>query len=331
MNGKHFDRYKGIGLPRSPGFHSKYLDALSHSTSAFLKIIRGKYNVIYINSIGLSTLAWLPKIMGQKVVVHTHGLDWKREKWGPVAKKFIRMSALSSAKLPHATFCVCLEDKRFFKNNYGKRCQYIPNGVPGVKHRQPHEILRWGLSKNNYLLFMARLVPEKGAHFLVQAWQNIPQTLKLDKKLVIAGDSNHRDQYYFKLKKYARYADIIFTGFATDALKQELLSNALCFLQPSTVEGMPLSVLEAMGYGCMIIASDIQENKDVLSEHGWTFRNRNVDDLAKKLSRILSIDTDIVERKGLELRNFVTKNYNWDRIVDTVEEHLTNLVLENYN
>ncbi len=326
MIDKPFNNYKGIGLPRSPGLHNKYFDAMSHSASAIPNIIINNYNVFYINSVGLSTLAWLPRIVGRKVVVHTHGLDWKREKWKGIAKKMVRMSAWSSVNFPNLTFCVCQEDKRFLESFYGRPCHYIPNGIPKVVLRQPHEIEAWGLKRDSYLLFMARLVPEKGAHFLLHAWNNIPEEYKRNKKLVIAGDSNHRDGYYYDIKDFNRFEDIVFTGFATGSLKEELLSNALCFTQPSTIEGMPLSLLEAMGYGRMILSSDIQENMNVLSGHGLTFKSRNIDDLTRKLIQILSLKKDVIELKGRNIERYGKANFNWDQIVDKVERLLSALV-----
>ncbi len=326
MADKPFNQYKGIGLPRSLGLHTKNLDALSHSISALPQILTQGYNVVYINSVGLSTLAWLPRIGGQKVVVHTHGLDWKREKWHSLAKRLIRMSAWTSAKLPDLTFCVCLEDKRFLEGTYGVKCIYIPNGIPIVKLCKSDEIRKWGLKEDNYLLFMARLVPEKGAHILIDAWRQIPKKYKVDKKLVIAGDSNHRDRYYQDLMEFKCFDDIVFTGFATGRLKEELLSNALCFVQPSTIEGMPLSILEAMGYGRMILASDIQENLDVLSGHGWKFKSGEIEDLLKKLIAILSLSKERLGGEGHTLMEFGLVNYNWDKIVDKVEMLLIDLV-----
>ena len=331
MGKNSLSQYRGIGLPRSPGLHNKYLDALSHSASALTSICWKQYNVVYINSVGLSTLAWLPRAVGKKVVVHTHGLDWKRAKWGPLAKRLIRMSAWTSIRLPHLTFCVCLEDKRFLENTYGRPCFYIPNGIPKVIIRKPNQIVKLGLVAGEYLLFMARLVPEKGAHLLLEAWAKIPTESKRGKKLVIAGDSNHRDGYYHHLRTFDRSEDVLFTGFATGRLKEELLSNALCLVQPSIIEGMPLSILEAMGYGRTILASDIKENKDVLSGHCWTFQSGNVDDLSQKIARVLCLRKEILEHQGKKINKFGTENYNWDRIANKVEEILIDLVLNQYN
>jgi glycosyltransferase involved in cell wall biosynthesis len=317
--------YKGMGLPHSPGWPLKNLDALSHSTTALPSIIKGQYNVVYINSVGLSTLAWIPRIFGRKVVVHTHGLDWKREKWGLLARRLLRLSAWSSVRLPHLTLCVCLEDKRYLEKTYGQPCVYLPNGIPQVVRRPPKEIRKYGLEGQDYVLFMARLVQEKGAHLLIQAFLSIPPEHRRRCKLVIAGDSNHRDGYYQSLMAFKEAEDIIFTGFAVGKLKQELLSNATCFIQPSTLEGMPLSLLEAMGYGRMILASNIQENKDVLDGHGRLFRSGDINDLAEKMVQIISVNK--VERlsEGESLNKFGLESYNWDKITDKLESHLLSL------
>jgi len=325
MKDKPFHSYKGMGLPRSRGVHHKNFDAISHSASAFPTILAEQYDIIYINSVGLSTLAWFPRILGKKVVVHTHGLDWKREKWGSIAKKLIRMSAWSSVAFPHLTFCVCLEDKRFLEGMYKKKCHYIPNGIPHVRRRGPDRIKTAGLNGSDYFLFMARLVPEKGAHFLLEAWGGIPPEDKLNRKLVIAGGTNHEDPYYHQLMKYDRLDDVVFTGFATGHLKEELLSNALCFVQPSTIEGMPLSLLEAMGYGRMILASDIQENLDVLGGHGWAFNSGSSMDLSKKLVDVCRLPDEVIKEKGQRAHDFGMQTYNWDRITDEVEDRLKSL------
>ncbi|SHK67806.1 Glycosyltransferase involved in cell wall bisynthesis [Desulfatibacillum alkenivorans DSM 16219] len=329
MADKPFFSFKGMGLPRSPGIQNKYLDAITHSSSALLKILLSNYDIVYVNSVPLSVLAWLPRVFGKKVVVHTHGLDWKREKWAGFASKLIRLSAWSSVAFPHATFCVCLEDKRFLEKSYNRPCTYIPNGVPISNLSPPEIIVEWGLEPLSYILFMARLVQEKGCHFLLEAWKHVPESVKNGRKLVIAGDTNHVDDYYNSLSEYRSLKDVIFTGFVTGTKKEELLSNALCFAQPSTIEGMPLSLLEAMGYGRMILASDIQENQDLLQGRGMTFESRNIEDLEQKLIHILQCDNEELIKQGQELYRYGIDHFNWDRIVDDVESALLNLFLSN--
>lgn len=326
MKDKPFKSYKGIGLPLSTGIHSKNFDAITHSLTALIKILFGGYNIVYFNTIGLSTLSWIPRLFGIKSVVHTHGLDWKREKWGRFAKKLIRFSAYTAVKFPNLTLCVCLEDKRFLEGNYGKSCIYIPNGATQGIVRQPELIKQYRLKGRDYFLFMARLVPEKGCHFLLNAWQGLSTDEKKGMKLVIAGDSNHRDKYYYSLLEYKNQQDIIFTGFVTGALKEELLSNAYCFVQPSTIEGLPLSILEALSYGLYVIASNIQENIDTLYGYGLTFQSGNVDDLREKILKVINLPAEAINKERVKAQELAKREYDWDKITDKLEVHLLELL-----
>jgi glycosyltransferase involved in cell wall biosynthesis len=227
--------------------------------------------------------------------------------------------------LPDLTFCVCKEDQTYLERTFGKPCIYLPNGIPAVTLREAKEIGRWGLTGNDYLLFMARLVPEKGAHVLLNAWLQIPIEQRRNMKLVIAGDSNHRDKYYHQLMDFDIHKDIIFTGFVVGNLKAELLTNALCFIQPSSIEGMSLSILEAMGYGRLILASDIQENKDILGDNGRYFKTGNIADLSTKIVDILQLEQEAIVALGRRMNAYGKEKYDWDNIVDNMEDNLLGL------
>ena len=326
MRDKDFNSYKGMGLPLSKGIHSKNLDAITHSFSALIKILLSGYDIVYFNSIGLSTLSWIPRVFGIKSVVHTHGLDWKRGKWGAFAKKLLRFSAYTSVVFPNLTLCACLEDKRFLEQTYGKKCIYLPNGAPQRVVRTPKLIRQYGLEGRDYFLFMSRLVPEKGCHLLLKVWQELSSSQKKGMKLVIAGDSNHRDDYYYSLLEYKSLQDIVFTGFATGTLKEELLSNAYCFVQPSTVEGLPISILEALNYGLYVLASDIIENRDALQNCGVTFQSGNPDNLKRKIEEIVNMKPDILEKESIKAKEFVTREYDWDQIASNLEALLLDLL-----
>jgi len=321
MQKNHEKEYRGMRLLKSRGIHSKHLDALTHSVTALMHILLSNVDIVYINSIGLSPLAILPRIFGKKAILQTHGLDWRREKWGKIATLFLRLTAFSSVYFPNKTLCVSLQDKRFLEQTFDRQCIFIPNGVdlkPAVKPMLISQ--QFALSTHSYILFMARLVPEKGCHYLIEAWKQIPETLRRGKILIIAGDNDHKDRYYYSLKSEANES-ILFTGFVTGRLKQELLSNAYCFIQPSTIEGMSISILEALSYGRFVLASDIPENKDALQGCGMTFQTGNVSDLTDKLCTILS-NPELINTECNGAIELVRRNYNWDKIVDTLEKEL---------
>jgi len=310
MTEKHISKtYKGIHLRYSRGIHSKHLDAITHSFTALIKIISGHYDIVYINAIGISVLGFIPKLFGKKVIIQVHGLDFKREKWGTLAKLFLKFSCFTTVLFADQILCVSLEDKLYFDRRFGTNCIFTPNGITEKEKLAPHAIReKWGLVENGYILFMARLVKEKGCHLLLKAYRG----LETEKLLVIAGDNSHREAYSENLKKQASDR-ILFIGFVDGREKDELLSNAYCYVLPSTLEAMPLSLLEAMNLGNCIIASDLPELKAVLKDDGLLFRTGDALDLRDKLSRTLN-DPAFVKEQGEKMIDRVKTNHNWDRI-----------------
>jgi len=310
MAGKlHLKTYKGIGLRYSRGIHSKHLDAISHSFTALIKIIFGGYSIVYMNLIGLSVLGFIPILFGKKLIIQVHGLDFNRDKWGKLARKILKFSCYTTVWFADRILCVSVEDQAYFKRRFGVPCILIPNGVTEKESLTPNVIKqKWGLDKNSYILFMARLVKEKGCHLLLEAYHN----LCTDKVLVIAGDNYHKEPYSENLKQ--RSSDhILFVGFVDGRAKYELLSNAYCYVLPSTLEAMPISLLEAMSFGNCIVASDLPELKSVLKGDGLLFQTGSVHNLREKLSYALS-HPDFVKDQGQKMRERVRSDHNWDRI-----------------
>jgi glycosyltransferase involved in cell wall biosynthesis len=171
-----------------------------------------------------------------------------------------------------------------------------------------------GLDENGYILFLSRLVPEKGCHYLINAYKRIGTS----KKLVIAGGCNHPDGYYNSLKMQAGES-IIFTGFVRGQLLEELFSNAYCFVQPSEMEGVPHSVLQALSFGKAVLASDIPGNLEALGDCGFKFRRGDESDLREKLEYLLS-NPQVVAAESEKAIRHVQQNYNWDDIADEMEQ-----------
>ena len=158
-------------------------------------------------------------------------------------------------------------------------------------------------------------MPEKGEHYLIEAWKEI----KTDKKLVIAGGISDTEGYGKELKELAEGDErIIFTGFVQGRELEELYSNALIYVLPSDLERMPLSLLEAMSYGNCCLVSDIEECKEVVEDKAVSFRKGDVEDLREKLEGLLK-DRDRVKKYKEEAAEFICRKYNWD---DAVKEIL---------
>ena len=253
--------------------NTRSLQKMSTCVFAMWDFLKNKdIDIVHIHAVGPSVLSFIPRINGVPTVVQTHGLEWKRDKWGSIGKTFFKLADYTAVYFPNKTTSVSKIQKRYYEDKFGRDVTYIPPGIGKTKKHQPNWILSRGIKPNKYVLFAARLVKEKGAHFLIDAFRNI----ETDFKLVIAGDALHEEKYKDYLEKTAcGDSRIIFTGFITGTPLEELFSNAYIFCLPSTLEGLPIALLEAMSYGNCCVASDIEENKEALENHGYMFKNRS--------------------------------------------------------
>ena len=220
---------------------------------------------MHIHAEGPAFFCWIPKLFGKRVISTIHGLDWAREKWKfGVGSKFIRQGEKNAVKYADEIIVLSKDVQKYFLETYGRETHFIPNGVNRPEVREAKLITdHFGLEKDSYILFLGRLVPEKGIRYLVEAFKNV----KTDKKLVIAGGSSDTDSFMEELKELAKGDDrILFTGFVQGAMLDELYSNAYIYTLPSDLEGMPLSLLEAMSYGNCCLVSDIPECAEVVED-----------------------------------------------------------------
>ena len=296
VSGAEYDNkieYDGIRQKFVPTIERKGLAAVSSSFFAALYSAFGKYDVVHIHAEGPAFFLWLPKILGKRVVVTIHGIDWQREKW-------------------KSGFVLSKGVQDYFKDTYGRETHFIPNGVNRPEIKEAKFITeKFGLTKDSYILFLGRLVPEKGIRYLVEAFKNV----KTDKKLVIAGGSSDTDSFMKELKELAKGEDrILFTGFVQGEMLEELYSNAYIYTLPSDLEGMPLSLLEAMSYGNCCLVSDIPECAEVVEDKALIFQKSNVEDLQEKLQDACDHPEMVMEMKK-HAADFICKKYNWDEVV----------------
>lgn len=308
------DVYQGIRMRSVPTIEKKGLAAVSASFFAALRSAFGRYDVVHIHAEGPAFFSFLPKWFGKRVAVTVHGLDWQREKWkNGFASKFIRMGEQNAVRYADEIIVLSKAVQDYFLDTYGRETVLIPNGVSRPEKKDANLIQeKYGLQGQDYILFLGRLVPEKGLRYLIEAYKQV----KTDKKLVIAGGSS--DTTDFQAELHAMAADderIRFTGFVQGAVLDELYSNAYVYTLPSDLEGMPLSLLEAMSYGNCCLVSDIPECADVVADKGVLFHKSDVEDLRQKL-QLLCDDEELVRTYKNESADFICNKYNWDDVVD---------------
>ena len=284
-NKKKIKEYKGVRIITIPTINKKGIDALIYSFFASIRALFGKYDVIHYHAEGSCAMLWIPHLFRKRIVVTIHGLDWQRSKWRGFATKYIRFGEKLAAKYADEIIVLSKGVQKYFKEIYHRNTHFIPNGVNKPIIREPKIIKeKYDLDKDDYILFLARIVPEKGLHYLINAFKQIDT----DKKLVIAGGASHTNDYLEKIKKMVGEDDrIIMTGFVQGEELEELYSNCYLYCLPSDVEGMPISLLEAMSYGCNCLTSNIEENIQVIESYGFRFEKSNINDLREKIIFLL--------------------------------------------
>jgi glycosyltransferase involved in cell wall biosynthesis len=312
-DGENIKEYKGIRIITIPTLHNAGCNAIVYTILATFRAIFGRYDIIHFHAEGPCSMIWLPKIFGIRTIATIHGLDWQRAKWGGFATRFLKFGEKMAARYADEVIVLSKNVQQYFIQTYGRETKYIPNGISKPEIREVNHIYnKFNLKKEDYILFLARIVPEKGLHYLLRAYRK----LNTDKKLVIAGSSSHSDEYAIKVRTQAIGDDrVIFTGFVQGEELEELFSNAYLYVLPSDIEGMPLSLLEAMSYGNCCLVSNISENTEVVEKNAICFEKGSVDSLREKLDTLLQ-QPDIVEQYKVNSTSFICEKYNWEAVVE---------------
>lgn len=312
------DTHQGVRLKTVPTLDRKGLAAVTSSFFAALCAAFSRAEAVHIHAEGPAFFCWLPKLTGKRVVVTVHGLDWQREKWKQgFGAKFIHAGEKMAVRFADSIIVLSRNVQDYFRSTYGRETVWIPNGVTRPKRQEADRIRQqFGLETDGYILFLGRLVPEKGIHYLIDAYQK----LHTEKHLVIAGGASDTDDYVSRLKKMAGENEkILFTGFVQGQALAELYSNAYAYVLPSDVEGMPLSLLEAMSYGNCCVVSDIPECAEVVEDKAVVFQKGDVDHLAEKL-QLLCDDRTMTDGFRQNAADFICGKYSWDAVVEKTLE-----------
>lgn len=304
--------FRGMELRFVPSIRTKHLETITNTFLATLHVLLKEEEIVHYHALGPSTLAWIPRMFGRKVVVTVQGLDWQRSKWGPIARRYLKFGEWTSAMVPHRTIVVSRFLEEHYRRRYPKGVVYIPNGFDPPARREPDRIRQWGLEKDGYVLFVGRLVPEKGCHILLEAFARV----RTKKRLVIAGRASHEKRYHGELMEMARgLAGVHFVGFAGKEVLRELYSNAYLVVHPSQMEGLSIVVLEALSYGNCLLVSDTAENQEALGGRGLTFRANDPEDLARQMQRLLD-SPDEVQGMRDRVRAHWSASKDWEGVTE---------------
>lgn len=307
----HLKEWKGVHLVDIDTPKKKSFEAIIHTFKAVLKAKAMKADIVHIQAIGPALLVPFARVLGLKVVFTHHGPDYDRDKWGLAAKTMLKLGERFGTVYANEVVVISHVIKSLLEKKYGRKdCHLIYNGVSQPEICDyPEYFSELGIEKGRYVLGMCRFVPEKNLHHLVEAFSRIDNR---DCKLVLAGDTDFEDEYSRHLKEMARQNGVVLTGFVKGRKLHSLLTNARCYVLPSSHEGLPIALLEAMSYNLPVIVSDIPANLEVGLNAKDYFHLGDMEELAEKIQAIID--------KPCQPEKYDMSKYNWDRIADQYME-----------
>ncbi|MDL2256305.1 glycosyltransferase family 4 protein [Parabacteroides sp. OttesenSCG-928-G06] len=299
--------FKDINAPRITG-----LEAALHTLYAVWYAYRSKADIIHIHAIGPAITVPFARLLGLKVVVTHHGPDYDREKWGFFAKNILKLGEYFAAKQAHQIIAISTVITDILKKKYKrtKGVHLIYNGVTTPSKPSSTAYLeKLGIQPNRYILAVGRFVEEKRFDKLIDAYIKLNRP---DYQLVIAGDSDYESSYSTYLKNYAFENDVVLTGIVKGEKLAELYTHAALFVLPSSHEGLPITLLEAMSYNRKVLASDIPANLAVRLDETSYFNLNSITDMKEKMAGLLALpETD---------KEYDLSLYDWDNIAKKTEE-----------
>jgi glycosyltransferase involved in cell wall biosynthesis len=305
-------QWQNIRLIKSFAPRLKSLEAILHTFFALLKARSLHPDVVHIHAIGPALLTPVARLLGYRVVITNHGPEYDRQKWGKLAKSVLRFGEKLGGTFANEVIVISSIIQGIIRERCHREGNLIYNGVPlPQKSRETNFLNEHGIESGKYLLAVARFVPEKGLHDLVDTFKKVDS----NNKLVIAGDADHETDYSKRLRESASKDNrIILTGYITGEELNQVYSHARLFVLPSYHEGLPISLLEAMSYGLPVLVSDIPANKEVKLPKERYFKCGDIDDLKEKIEGLLL--SHMTENEQKNIRKQIEQKYNWDKIAD---------------
>ena len=306
-----------VNLFFPPSIRGKITDTFSHTFFSLLYLIifkPGVKRILVFNSAN-SPICLLPKIFGKRVFINVDGLEWKRAKWGPLARTYYRFAEFFSTLVADEIIADSREIKRYYLSRFGRSSVFIPYGTYIEESEKPEILKEYGLKKDGYFFTASRLEPENNADLTVKAFEG----LNTDKFLVIAGGANYKSRFVQKIKE-TKDKRIKFLGpiYKPGHIK-ELHFGCYAYIHGNEVGGTNPALLKALGFGNSILALDVPFNKEVVAKGAILYEKR-VDDLRRKMDYLLKNPEVVTEyRKKARER---ARDYNWDDVASAYEKVL---------
>lgn len=301
--------YKGMRRVVLPSINTLGLDTPTHSLLGTLHVIlKNTADVVHFHGVGNAMFAPILRLFGKKVVITVDGFDWKRPKWGRVAKAVLRRSFDWAASWSNAVIADNRPVHEWMRDALGRQTHLIFYGTDLSRVEGHDALAEYGLTPRGYILYVGGLIPDKGPHVLIEAFEK----LETDMRLVIVGDTPYFSEYAEKLRT-TKDPRVLFTGFVYGNKYRQLLQNAYVYAHPFLAEGTSPALLQAMSAGNCVVVGDLSETLDVVADAALIFKVGDSDDLRRALAHALANPAE-VEALRLKARRRVEQHFSWDKI-----------------
>ncbi len=313
--------YRGVRLVYLPSIESKSLGTPTHTLLCMFDLLFRSVDVALVLNIVNGFHCAIPYLIGKRFAINVDGLDWKRGKWGPIARNYFLWNARCIGKLcPKGVVTDSYEMRRIYQDEFQTPSACIAYGATIEESINPGILKPHGLKPNQYYLILSRLVPENNADLIIDAFQRV----RTHRLLAVAGSANYRSAFVDRIKR-TKDSRVHFLGHIGDAdLVRELHCNAYAYLHGHSMGGTNPSLLKALGCGNCVAALRTPFNVEVLRDYGVLF-DRDPQDLADKIQD-LEDHPEVAAEFRRRAPQRIREAYTWEKITDQYEELFRQLV-----
>lgn len=314
-------RYRGMSLVHLPAIRRKSAETLSHTLLSAIHAAARRFDVVYVCNSANAPICYILVMRGQRTVLNVDGLEWRRAKWGTLAKRYYRWAARLAARMPIEVVTDADTIQDYYRTHLNRETQCISYGTALVDRGfGAARLAQYGLDPDRYLLYVSRLEPENNALLVVQAYRQVVT----DIPLVIVGDAPYAKQYIRDVRAAADDR-VRFLGYRFGDDYHALQANALVYIQATEVGGTHPALVEALGHGNAVVAHDVPEHREVIGDAGVYFRYRDPGDLAQQLQQLIGSREGVTHYRGLA-KERARARYGWDSVTDRYEAYFSELI-----
>lgn len=314
--------FRGMRIAYLPSIRTKSLETITHTLLAVIHAAVRKFDVVYLCGVGNSVLAGILKLRGSHVIVNVDGDDFRRLKWHPFARWWLKQSEEWATKSSDVVIADNQTVVDRYERDYGFKTTYLSYGAPAKPIQAGKETLRrLGLKAGEYVLYAGRLTPENRPDLLIRAYEKV----KGDWPCVVVGGAGYETEYGAELERIAG-GRVKLVGPIYGEGYRELSAHCGIFVLPGMVEATRLVLLDQMGFGNVIVYQDCAATREVIGKAGMPFGPVNAEtSLAEKLNELIAepLKRESMRKAALER---AAGSYNWERVTDEYEKILNSLV-----